>query len=687
VISKLLLDPDAPPIAKAHEFSPEQESFRRKQRPRVAAVQAKTNRASSNSFNLTGTTASKDRSQTTAVRQGDATQSQVRPPSRSGQQLWEYVKNCVEGTQVSPEHPVIQGLLRLTQVRELRPKGPLKTATGFSGDRLKICSMLVYMTGKANDPGCSLCLSGDGLFLDCVTPAAETDQQTLKGLSTHVGTCASCMIKAPNGCNREALGSRVPVQTASSRPRVSSSSTSSIPERTNIPTKINTPTRAEVALRRLEETPSSPEPSYGPFKRSYLDLPTDLIRHVDGDATWKFILEQFTEPQCALSATALGWLLKVPRVRELRLNTASDIRWPISDPEMSQLRHVASMLMYLTGDVVLSPCTNCRHDGDKSPFKDCVLWSQRNGKGNTTYGSGACANCQFKRSAGTCSIRNMHGPRRLFLVGRLPPDQIEDSWVTKDGEDEVPGRDAPEPKSQRASILSGRRASEKKSQLDTASKPTGRPKPSSSRNASGKDRDESDTTDAPASELPSLPPRSVRSISSEDQRSRTTSVAREKRATVPTSSSDPWNPKPKRGSRLSAPMTPAQNAVLEQAIEEIENRGVDDSIQPGSTGPRAGASALPATHLADNPPVQLQEGIEFLQKVMSSGMTLRLEALPEKTRLCSLVSGKIQVRIGDEPEFDLGAGGIFIIAPGKTCSLLNRTYMDAVLTVTAIGQQ
>jgi len=72
---------------------------------------------------------------------------------------------------------------------------------------------------------------------------------------------------------------------------------------------------------------------------------------------------------------------------------------------------------------------------------------------------------------------------------------------------------------------------------------------------------------------------------------------------------------------------------------------------------------------------------------ISSGNTQHFEANGRRTRLCAVVSGKLRIIIGDEPEFVVGSHGMFKISPGVACSVTNRSYVDAKLHVTSIADR
>ncbi len=62
-----------------------------------------------------------------------------------------------------------------------------------------------------------------------------------------------------------------------------------------------------------------------------------------------------------------------------------------------------------------------------------------------------------------------------------------------------------------------------------------------------------------------------------------------------------------------------------------------------------------------------------------SGTTFRIEPDPIKLRVCSIATGKLIVRVDDEPEFTIGPHGIFKVEHGVACTITNRLYVDGIL--------
>lgn len=84
--------------------------------------------------------------------------------------------------------------------------------------------------------------------------------------------------------------------------------------------------------------------------------------------------------------------------------------------------------------------------------------------------------------------------------------------------------------------------------------------------------------------------------------------------------------------------------------------------------------------------MQLSDAITVLTVIVPSGAVHQFQTDRARTRICSLLSGKVRVQVAGEPEFVVGSHGIFKIAPGASCSVSNRCYFDVVLHVTSLEE-
>ncbi len=93
--------------------------------------------------------------------------------------------------------------------------------------------------------------------------------------------------------------------------------------------------------------------------------------------------------------------------------------------------------------------------------------------------------------------------------------------------------------------------------------------------------------------------------------------------------------------------------------------------------------AFSSTYLAANRTVQVSPTINFQGLTVASGRDHQFPADAARTRMCTVVSGKLKVRVG-EAEFLVGSQGVFQVAPGTGCAIANRGYVDVVLHVTTV---
>jgi hypothetical protein len=63
------------------------------------------------------------------------------------------------------------------------------------------------------------------------------------------------------------------------------------------------------------------------------------------------------------------------------------------------------------------------------------------------------------------------------------------------------------------------------------------------------------------------------------------------------------------------------------------------------------------------------------------GTTLRFDVQQNNLRLCTIMEGKLKVRIEGEPEFLIGRHGVFRIRPGATASAANMAYSWAAVHI------
>jgi hypothetical protein len=93
--------------------------------------------------------------------------------------------------------------------------------------------------------------------------------------------------------------------------------------------------------------------------------------------------------------------------------------------------------------------------------------------------------------------------------------------------------------------------------------------------------------------------------------------------------------------------------------------------------------AFSNSYLTTNQSVSIADEISFHVVVIKPGLFHQWGALSSKLRVCSLASGKLKVRVGDQG-FVMGPNGVFKIKAGVAARAENRLYVDAVLHVSTV---
>ncbi|KAI1205304.1 uncharacterized protein F4807DRAFT_471161 [Annulohypoxylon truncatum] len=93
--------------------------------------------------------------------------------------------------------------------------------------------------------------------------------------------------------------------------------------------------------------------------------------------------------------------------------------------------------------------------------------------------------------------------------------------------------------------------------------------------------------------------------------------------------------------------------------------------------------AFSTAYLAQNQSVRICREISFQVITVKPGTIYSWETCAMYLRLCSVASGKLQVKIHGQ-EFLMGPNGMVMIKPGVDCTVMNKLYLDAVVHVTIV---
>ncbi|KAK4185854.1 hypothetical protein QBC35DRAFT_438595 [Podospora australis] len=124
--------------------------------------------------------------------------------------------------------------------------------------------------------------------------------------------------------------------------------------------------------------------------------------------------------------------------------------------------------------------------------------------------------------------------------------------------------------------------------------------------------------------------------------------------------------------------------VVPQEVLQMEDWEIDDGRIAVTTGDGPETIAFSGAYMSSNQNVQVHEDVSYLTTTINSGSTYHFRPEENKLRICSLARGKLRVNIGEEPEFTIGAHGMFKVKPGQAASVLNRCYIDVVLQITSL---
>lgn len=84
---------------------------------------------------------------------------------------------------------------------------------------------------------------------------------------------------------------------------------------------------------------------------------------------------------------------------------------------------------------------------------------------------------------------------------------------------------------------------------------------------------------------------------------------------------------------------------------------------------------------------RVDEDFSFRVDVILPGRSVRLEPDFENLRVCSLVSGRVVIKVQGEQVFEMGFGGVIKLVPGLRADVLNAAGMEAVLHTSCSRQR
>lgn len=83
----------------------------------------------------------------------------------------------------------------------------------------------------------------------------------------------------------------------------------------------------------------------------------------------------------------------------------------------------------------------------------------------------------------------------------------------------------------------------------------------------------------------------------------------------------------------------------------------------------------------------VDRSFSFRVDVVPPGTRLQLHSELDKLRICSLVTGKVAVKVHGEPKFDIGFQGMFRLLSGMEAEVLNSSGFDAILQISSFRER
>ncbi|KAI0176920.1 hypothetical protein BJ166DRAFT_505684 [Pestalotiopsis sp. NC0098] len=135
--------------------------------------------------------------------------------------------------------------------------------------------------------------------------------------------------------------------------------------------------------------------------------------------------------------------------------------------------------------------------------------------------------------------------------------------------------------------------------------------------------------------------------------------------------------------RPDQPMTEITRAVAPRSVYDLSME--EWEIAPGRITEPSGSGIeknfiFSGAYLAHGEEVRLTSRIGAHVHVLKPGTMHRFTPTPHRSRVCFVTSGKVLVKT-PHGEYPTGQGGLFAVDPDKSCTVQNRLYIDATLSI------
>ncbi|CAG9979692.1 unnamed protein product [Clonostachys byssicola] len=133
----------------------------------------------------------------------------------------------------------------------------------------------------------------------------------------------------------------------------------------------------------------------------------------------------------------------------------------------------------------------------------------------------------------------------------------------------------------------------------------------------------------------------------------------------------PESPPPRRATRKQATKSRVDSSKMED-WEFAPGRQIDEK-----TGE---PFAFSGPYVTSQNAIQVAEDIGFHRLRIPPGGTQHWSGKKDVFRLCEVISGKLELKVGDVKVQPLGAGGVLVLRPGMKATAENRQYDEAVVS-------
>ncbi|KAK0744934.1 hypothetical protein B0T21DRAFT_345056 [Apiosordaria backusii] len=394
-----------------------------------------------------------------------------------------------------------------------------------------------------------------------------------------------------------------------------------------------------------DPTPGVPQGSNGPPKATWDLMEAEPTLSQAAQDFWlNKVLPALSGPTDIPRNPAVIELLECSQRRELRPGLNLGGKQPLA----VKMRDIAAIILQMVGDQVpeSNVCTRCQHE--RGLWRECIIVPQTASLETRKHWT-SCANCTLRGGASNCSLKGKFAPGTAVQQLRDWPTSTKKDTPTGDGKMGV-WEQGPRDYVETVYVY----------------------KAPGTGIGRVEEKEDDDTEDLEEREGPStryqMRTRTAVSTIVQEQQQRSVVERRQ----------------PPNGVMSKGGASVATGLVTTESVLEME----DWEVAPGrirEQDPNSEAIAFSKSYLSSAYAVDVCEDVAFRVDTIQSGHNLKIEADSNQLRLCSLASGKLRVKIGDEPEFVIGPHGMFKVKAGVSCTVTNRMYIDAIMHTTVLN--